>query len=173
MLWSFISSGALLVFGAGGVLGLLRLWNMTQIKTQLHANVAGSVIQCGEYYVVGDEAQQKKFFDFWSVGGPAYAYFSRQPGLKKYWMHRGVNGGERNWMSYSEWASIEDLRRASENPEFKALRKKSPGHTIPEMHIYQLASTNTASGSGESHPYTFNTKETDLLRQRGTATTSS
>jgi len=172
LVWSLLSSAFLLAAGGFLTIGIMRFWNKQQLRKQLHANVAGPVMACGEYYVVGGESEQKKFYDFWSNTG--YGYFSRQPGLKKYWMHRGVPGAENNWMSYSEWATIDDLRRACSSTEFSEIKKRSPGYPLKQMHIYQLASTGQ-SGAGasrvEGESSSVN-KDGSTLRQRTTTTTA-
>lgn len=170
LVWWLLSSTFLMALGGFITLYAMKFWNKQQLRKQLHSHVAGPVQACGEYYVVGNEVEQKKFYDFWS--GTGYAYFSKQPGLRKYWMHRGVAGAENNWLSYSEWASIDDLRRACSTTEYVELRNRSPGYPVKQMHIYQLVSNGAARGAANVNEGEILNKDTGSVRQRTTTTTT-
>jgi len=153
--------GALTVWG-------LSMWRRRKFHKQLNANVSGPIVAIGEYMILGQEEQQRKFFDFWS--GPAASYFNKQPGLRKQWMHRGVPDGTNTWLAYSEWASIEDLRRAVRSHEYAELKKRAPKPAVTKMFLYQLGSVGSRNEMGES--VDGPSKETGErgLRQRGTST---
>lgn len=160
-------------FAAAGIMLTLlgmRLISKRRFNKQLNSYVTGPIVAVGQYCVMGNEAAQRKFYDYWS--GPAQAYFTRQPGLRKHWMHRGVKGGENTWLCYSEWESIESLRRAHNNPEFQDIKKKAPKPLAQQMVIYQLGSAGEqhkeAGAAGEQHKEAAGTG----LRQRASATSS-
>jgi len=151
----------------GAFLGVAALHYIGKRKfhKQINANVAGPVMAVGEYLVVGGEEKQRKFFDYWT--GPAANYFNRQPGLRKYWMHRGLPGMDNAWLCYSEWASVEDLRRAYNTNEFCEIKKASPT-TFSQMVLYQLQST----GGVREGETIVKEPLAPGLRQRGTTTVS-
>jgi len=138
--WSLMLQSMLAAFWAilGGALTWMGLnfLNKRRFKKQLNSFVSGPIVAVGQYVVLGDEARQRKFYEYWS--GPAQAYFTRQPGLRKHWMHRGVRGGENVWLCYSEWESIDALRRAHDNPEFFDVKKRAPKPQCEQMILYQL-----------------------------------
>jgi hypothetical protein len=178
--WWVLTKTVWMIAGALVGMWVLNLLAKRRFHAQLRANVGGPIVAVGEYIVYGGEEMQKKFYEYWSTN--AYAYFGRQPGMRKYWVHRGVSGGENMWLCYSEWASIDDLRRASSTTEFLNIEKRSPAqaNSIAKMVVYQV----TAAHNFDSAPGTVG-KETGIsgsskgdtigfqpARQRNTATTT-
>jgi len=174
--WSLFTHSLLaIMYGIGG--GLVTMWGLSYLgkrrfHKQLDSHVAGPIIAVGEYLVMGNDDFQRKFFDYWS--GPGRAYFSRQPGMVRQWIHRGVSPGNNLWLSYSEWASIEDLRRACQTHEFHQLRKRAPSATATNMIIYQLQGSSGTRIEGEVVDLNKDKHQVEDagLRQRGTTTTA-
>jgi len=163
-----LNSTVSLVIGAFLGVALLHYYGKRKFRKQLNANIPGPVMAVGEYLVCGNEEKQRKFVDYWT--GPAANYFQRQPGLRKYWMHRGLPGMENAWLCYSEWASIEDLRRACNTQEFNDLKRNSP-MTFSQMVIYQMVSTG-GSGGREGEQIIKEGPLAPGLRQRSSTSTT-
>jgi len=180
--WSLFTNALIGVFWLS-LGGMAALWGVGQVKKrrfhkQISSHATGSIIALGEYMVVGDEATQRKFADYWS--GPAANYWARQPGFVRQWMQRGVdtgsngvNAGNAQWLSYSEWATIEDLRRAVHSKDFEQIKKKAPNASVTHhMTLYQNG--NGARYEGETEKETSSSsgsnKGSKGTRQRGTAT---
>jgi len=165
-MWNLVTHSVAAVFwslvGVGMALWGCNLWARRRFNKQLNSHVSGPVVVVGEYMVFGDEAAQRKFYEYWS--GPANAFFSRQPGMRKHWMHRGITGADNSWICYSEWDSVDALRRAHSHPEFADIRKRGPKPSLKQMTIYQL---NSVADGVDGQP-----KETVGLRQRTTTTTA-
>jgi len=154
-----------MMIGAGLGMWALSFWRHRKFFQQLNTPVTGPVTAVGEYLVIGNEDFQRKFYEYWS--GPAANYFARQPGLRKHWMQRGVGTGSNNmWLTYSEWATIEDLRRAVRAPEFNDMRNRAPKAASHQMTLYQVGTI------GEGIDTSKETSDTRGLRSRGTATTA-
>jgi len=132
----------------GGILAYygMFLWNRRKYAQQLRIHVSGPVVATQEHTVLGNEELQRKFYDYWS--NSAVTYFNRQPGLKKYYMHRGVGAGNNTWLAYCEWNSVDDIRRALATNEYSELKKRMPVTVVSKNWIYQMVSTGQGRGEG-------------------------
>lgn len=168
--WDFVThifmASFYLLAGAALAAWGLALWRRRKFEQQLDARVSGPIIAVGEYTVMGNEEMQRKFYEFWS--GPAAAYFNRQTGMRRQYMHRGVPGAGNTWLSVSEWATIEDLRRACKSTEFCELKNRAPKATTHKMTLYQLGANTRLETEGEALKETADQR---IVRQRMATTT--
>jgi hypothetical protein len=154
--------------------GGIKWWIEKQtFKKQLAAPVQGPVVLSKLFTVFGTEDTQRKFQEYWN--GAAAGFFSRQPGLRKFSLQRGVDIGSNTWCHLSEWNSIEDLRRAVNQPEIQELKKRMPRGVMSKRCVSQVVSTGkggTVSGTGTGSG--SGTNEGDVrsegLRNRGPGT---
>jgi hypothetical protein len=132
----------------------------------MDANVQGPVVLSKEFLVVGTEDAQRKFMDYWSNAGAAF--FQRQPGLRKFSLQRGVDVGSNGWQHLSEWNSIEDLRRALNQPEITEMKKRLPKGVLSKKFISQVVTTGKGGMVSTSGvPQEGDTIRGEGLRQRG------
>lgn len=164
--WHLLAHAVMGVFwlslGAAASTWLMWFWNKRKFNRQLNSHVPGPVTLQQEYLVVGNEDVQRKFFDYWTNTGNAY--FSRQPGLRKSVLHRGIDALNNKWVNLAEWSSVEELRRAMATPEFIDLKRRAPVNVIPMETLYQVSAVGGRSegdiaGKGAMH---------EGLRQRTT-----
>jgi len=157
----------------GGILAYygMFLWNRRKYAQQLRTHVTGTVVATQEHVVLGNEEMQRKFYDYWS--NSAVTYFNRQPGLKKYYMHRGVDQGNNTWLAYCEWNSVDDIRRALATNEYAELKKRMPVTVISKNWIYQTVSTGQGRGEGAAVGPSAPLQHEGLRERRTTTTTQS
>lgn len=148
--------------------GGIKWWIEKQaFKKQLAAPVQGPVVLSKIFTVFGTEDTQRKFQEYWD--GAAAGFFSRQPGVRKFSLQRGVDIGSNTWCHLSEWNSIEDLRRAVNQPELQELKKRMPRGVISKRCISQVVSTGkggAVSGTGATGAQEGDVRS-EGLRNRG------
>jgi hypothetical protein len=139
--WHMVLHACLGVFwltlGAIASTYIMWWWAARKFQRQLNSHVAGPVTLTQEFIVVGDEERQKKFYDYWT--SVTSSYFSRQPGLRKSTLHRGVDTLSNKWFNVAEWSSVDDLRRATSTPEFLDIKRRAPVSMIPCQTLYQVS----------------------------------
>lgn len=150
--------------------GGIKWWIEKQtFKKQLAAPVQGPVVMSKLFTVFGTEDTQRKFQEYWN--GAAAQFFSRQPGLRKFSLQRGVDIGSNTWCHLSEWNSIEDLRRAVNQPEIAELKKRMPRGVISKRCVSQVISTGKGGVAGTGGPQEGDVVRGEGLRNRGPGST--
>lgn len=152
--------------------GGIKWWIEKQtFKKQLAAPIQGPVVLSKVFTVFGTEDTQRKFQEYWN--NAAAQFFSRQPGLRKFSLQRGIDVGSATWGHLSEWNSIEDLRRALAQPELTELKKRMPGGVMSKRGISQVISTGKGgAGTTGGAPQEGDVVRGEGLRNRGPGTTS-
>ncbi|MEH2407430.1 antibiotic biosynthesis monooxygenase family protein [Nostoc sp.] len=64
------------------------------------------------------------------------AYMKEQPGYISTQLHRGI-GESCVFINYAVWESVEDFKRAFNNPEFKAKLSHYPSSAETSPHLFQ------------------------------------
>jgi hypothetical protein len=148
----------------------MKWWVEKQaFKKELAAQVQGPVILSKVFTVFGTEDTARKFQEYWSTS--AANWFSRQPGMRKFSLQRGLDIGSNTWCHLSEWNSIEDLRRAlSQTQELNELKKRLPRGVISKRWISQVVTTGKGTdigAVGTAGGLTEGDLRTEGLRNRG------
>jgi heme-degrading monooxygenase HmoA len=64
------------------------------------------------------------------------AYMKRQPGFISTQLHRGITGSGA-FLNYAVWETVEQFRRAFENPEFRAKLDHYPANATASPHLFR------------------------------------
>jgi len=165
--WNFFVhiglAGFWFFIGVAACMSGMFAWNQRNFKTQLNSNHQGPVTLLQEYVVVGNEVRQRKWYDYWTSAGSNF--FTKQPGLRKYALHRGIEGGANRWAWVAEWSNVEDVRRALQHPDFIQLQKNAPATVLPKQLLYNVV----AHGGGKIEGVDVGSiTGRDTLRQRVT-----
>ncbi len=91
----------------------------------------GAVILINVFTVKSEEADQ--FLTAWADDA---AYMKRQPGFISGQLHRGVAGSS-TFLNYAVWETVEQFRKAFENPEFHAKQDHYPPSTVASPHLFR------------------------------------
>jgi len=153
-----------MVFGVLAYTGIKWWMEKYTFNRQLNAHVQGPVVLSKVFTVLGTEETQRKFEEYWS--GPAAGFFSRQNGVRKFSLQRGVNIGSNVWCHLSEWDSIDALRKMTNNPELNQIKKRMPKGVMTKRMVSQVVST----GKGVNMGTTGGTEgdvRSEGLRNRG------
>jgi hypothetical protein len=128
-----------MIVGGIGVTVFTNWANKATFRKQLNTDVQGPVVMSKEFMVIGNEDTQRKFNDYWA--NTAAGFFQRQAGLRKFSLQRGFGVGSNVWQHLSEWNSVQDLRRALNQPELQELKKRMPKSVLSKHQLSQVVTT--------------------------------
>jgi heme-degrading monooxygenase HmoA len=92
---------------------------------------AGAVVLINLFRVEPEVAQE--FLKHWAEDA---ALMKRQPGFISSQLHKGI-GDSRVFLNYAVWESVADLKRAVNNPEFRARTQRLPSGVSASPHLFQ------------------------------------
>ena len=98
---------------------------------QLDGDISGPVILINKFTV--DPEDVNKFLKAWANDAE---YFKGQPGFISAQLHRGI-GGSGVFVNYAVWESSEQLKKALNNIDLKALLSDYPPTTEVSPHLYR------------------------------------
>ena len=98
---------------------------------QIDGDNSGPVILINKFTV--DPEDVNKFLKAWANDAE---YFKRQPGFISAQLHRGI-GGSGVFVNYAVWESSEQLKKALNNIDLKALLSDYPPTTEVSPHLYR------------------------------------
>jgi quinol monooxygenase YgiN len=98
---------------------------------QIDGDDSGPVILINKFTV--DPEDVNKFLKAWTNDAE---YFKRQPGFISAQLHRGI-GGSGVFVNYAVWESSEQLKKALDNIDLKALLKEYPPTTVVSPHLFK------------------------------------
>jgi len=137
-----------LTVGAWALLGwhfIKRFWNEYMFHRALKATHSGPVTVVKEYRGC-TRGQGEKLGAY--VQGHVVPFVAKQPGLLRYSVHRGLGSwGQNNYCIVTDWATLEDLRKAICSPDATALRKNAP-MSIWLYGVPKHVSTTVIAGQG-------------------------
>jgi hypothetical protein len=109
------------LFGMAHLLG--RLLNHFAFKRALKATYSGPVTVSKEFWVWGGQGAQNTMTAF--ANSHLIPFLNKQGGLTRYAVYRSL-GCSNHWCAVSEWATLEDYRKAWCSPEANTLRSHLP-----------------------------------------------
>ena len=94
-------------------------------------DTGGPVILINKFEVAPSDVDQ--FLAAWAADG---AFFKQQPGFISAQLHRGIAGSS-VFLNYAVWESADHLRRASDQPAFRAGLARYPASVVASPHLFR------------------------------------
>jgi hypothetical protein len=129
-----------------------RAWNHWQFTKALKAVHGGPVIVTKSYSccTTAGAAKMTQFLNTHVI-----PYLSKQPGMVKYSIYRGLGGCSGHFCAVVEWATLDDARKAYYSPDAKSLYANAPWGSMlmlqcKDVMAPHMAVTGAAGRSAES-----------------------
>ena len=100
------------------------------LADQMRAD-GGPVVLINKFTVA--EADAPRLLEAWRIDA---GHFKAQPGFISTQLHRGI-AGSNVLLNYAVWESVEDFRRAFEQPSVRAAIRQYPDSAVASPHLFR------------------------------------
>jgi len=122
----------------------MRLYNHFKFRNALKCGHAGQVTVTKAYCAM-TKGQGETIAAY--IQGYVIPFLSKQNGMVRYSMHRGLGWGQNSWFVVTEWSTLEDVRKALCSAEACTLRKNAPW-SLALIGVWKSLSQITVAGNG-------------------------
>jgi heme-degrading monooxygenase HmoA len=112
------------------MLELVEMDSVVSLADQM-ATSGGPVVLINKFTVV--EADAPRLLEAWRIDA---GHFKAQPGFISTQLHRGI-GGSNVFLNYAVWESVEDFRRAFEQPAVRTAIRQYPESAVASPHLFR------------------------------------
>jgi heme-degrading monooxygenase HmoA len=109
---------------------LVEMDSLVSLADQMQTN-GGPVVLINKFTVAETEAA--RLLEAWRTDA---VHFKAQPGFISTQLHRGI-AGSNVFLNYAVWESVEDFRRAFEQPAVRAAIRQYPESAVASPHLFR------------------------------------